>query len=247
LNYSDGTSVKVRIKGDAGIDTNNDGIIENTSYPTGFRAFYCYKYEMTNQQYADFLNTLTASQITTLGTTGITVTLSNGQYFSSLPNQPCGESNNNRFYAYADWSGLRPMTYLEFNKACYGPNQPILTSGTCSGSSYPAGGKVVEQYNNSNCDPIINNVGYLATVSSTRQSSGASYYGIMDLTGVNRSEPVIKLNYFQFSSNNGNGILNSTGTTDISNWTSTNPIYIDQWRSIYGSSFYGFRYVRSAE
>jgi formylglycine-generating enzyme required for sulfatase activity len=248
INYNDlFNQITLKIKGDAGLDTDNNGSIDNTTYPTGYFAFYCYKYEMTNQQYADFLNTLTASQVTTLGTSGITVTLSNGQYFSSLPNQPCGESNSDRFYAYADWSGLRPMTFLEFNKACYGPNQPILAYSMCGGLSYPAGGQLVGQIDYSNCSHLINNVGYLATASSTRESSGASYYGIMDLTGVNRPEPVIKLNYFQFSSNNGNGSLNSSGTSDISNWTSTEPIYIDQLVYSNGSSFYGFRYVRSAE
>ena len=27
--------------------------------------------------------------------------------------------------AYLDWSGLRPMTELEFEKACRGPNAPV--------------------------------------------------------------------------------------------------------------------------
>ena len=248
LSYSDGTTATIRIKGDAGIDTNNDGIVDNTTYPTGYNAFYSYKYEMSEQQYADFLNTLTATQITTLGVAGSSITLTNGQYFSSTPNKACGNSNANRLFAYADWSGLRPTSLLEFNKATYGPFKPILANGVCAGNVYPASGNVVGQYNNSNCDPVINDVGYLANSTSSRQSAGASYYGIMDLTGVNTAEPVVKLNYFNFSNQNGNGVLSPTGVSDISNWNASGMLlFIEQWRDINGSGFYGFRYVRSAE
>jgi hypothetical protein len=69
-------SISIKIKGNSGIDYNNDGIIENSNYPTGFSPFYCYKYELTEQQYADFLNTLTTSQITGLRIGGSTISLS---------------------------------------------------------------------------------------------------------------------------------------------------------------------------
>lgn len=241
-------SATIRIKGNAGIDTNNDGVVDNTIYPTGYKAFYSYKYEMSEQQYADFLNTLTATQINTLGVAGSSITLTNGQYFTSTPNKACGNSNDLRLLAYADWSGLRPTSLLEFNKATYGPFKPILANGVCAGNVYPASGNVVGQYNNSNCDPVINDVGYLANSTSSRQSAGASYYGIMDLTGVNTAEPVVKLNYFNFSNQNGNGVLSPTGVSDISNWNASGMLlFIEQWRGINGSGFYGFRYVRSAE
>ena len=239
-------ATNIRIKGDAGIDTNNDGVVDNTSYPTGYKAFYSYKYEMTEQQYADFLNTLTATQITTVGVAGSSITLTNGQYFTSSPNKACGNSNANRLFAYADWSGLRPMSILEFNKATYGPFIPGLADSWRSG--YTASGTAVGEFNNSNGQPVINNVGYLASSTSSRQETGASYYGIMDLTAVNTSEPVIKLNYFNYTNQNGNGVLGSTGVSDISNWTATNTVlFIDQSEYVYGTGFYGFRYVRSAE
>jgi hypothetical protein len=240
-------TANIRIKGDAGIDTNNDGVVDNTTYPTGYKAFYSYKYEMTEQQYADFLNTLSATQITTLGVAGSSLTLTNGQYFTSTPNKACGNSNANRLFAYADWSGVRPMSLLEYNKATYGPFIPIHQN-SWQGGGYTASGNLVGQFNNSNGQPVINNVGYLASSTSSRQETGASYYGIMDLTGVNTSEPVIKLNYFNYTNQNGNGVLGSTGVSDISNWTATNTvIFVDQVRNSYGSGLYGFRYVRSAE
>ena len=52
--YKDG----IRISGMDGIDINNDKIADNPNYPVGFKAFYSMKYEVTQGQYADFLNTL---------------------------------------------------------------------------------------------------------------------------------------------------------------------------------------------
>jgi hypothetical protein len=69
----------------------------------------------------------------------------------------------------------------------------------------------------------------------------------MDFT-LNATEPVVKLNYFNFTNQNGNGVLVSTGVSDISSWIATGMlIFIDQWEQQYGSGSYGFRYVRSAE
>lgn len=251
LSYSDGTTATIRIKGDAGIDTNNDGVVDNTIYPTGYKAFYSYKYEMSEQQYADFLNTLNATQITTIGVAGSSITLTNGQYFSSTPNKACGNSNANRLFAYADWSGLRPMTILEFNKASYGPLQPVYNGSCCPiMNGYSAGG-VNSNPNgfsgNISANRILRDVGFSASAGTNRGQSGASYYGIMDFT-LNATEPVVKLNYFNFTTQNGNGVLGSTGVTDISSWIATGMLmFIDQWEQQYGSGSYGFRYVRSAE
>lgn len=52
----------IGIDGDGGIDPDNDGIIDNALYPTGYKAFYIMKYEISQQQYAEFLNTLTRIQ-----------------------------------------------------------------------------------------------------------------------------------------------------------------------------------------
>ena len=111
----------IRIKGDAGLDTDANGTVENTTYPTGYYPFYMFKYEMSEQQYADFLNCLTPTQRSTLGVAGATITQTAGQYFASLPNQVCAGANADRVLAYADWAGLRPMSYLEYQKALNGP------------------------------------------------------------------------------------------------------------------------------
>lgn len=268
LTYNDGTLATIRIKGDAGIDSDNNGIVDNTTYPIGYRAFYCYKYELTEQQYADFLNTLTSSQIATLGIAGSNITLNNGQYFSSTPNRACGNSIETRLLAYADWSGVRPMSFLEFNKASYGPIQPVYFEYRCGASrllskGYPAWGGADGGCNYGDTGQLVD-VGSFATATSSRIESGASYYGVLDLTG-NSHEPVVKMNYFSFQNTNGNGILANSGYADVNNWNSSGMItYIDMIHNYYNVIFgggtypcfnnlvfqtarYGFRYVRSAE
>jgi hypothetical protein len=253
LSYNDGTSTSLRIKGDVGIDTDNNGVVDNTTYPIGYFAFYSYKYELTEQQYADFLNTLTSSQIATLGVAGTSITLSNGQYFSSTPNKACGNSTAIRLLAYADWSGVRPMSFLEFNKASYGPIQPVYCHNpACMQAATPRGYPV--SLSTSTCykpvhfNSTLENVGYLATPSSDRSVSGASYYGILDLTG-NAIEPVVKLNYFNLTTVNGNGVLTSNGNSDVSSWSNSNMVlFFDQLQGRnWSTNLYGFRYVRSAE
>ena len=256
-NYNDGVQSIVRIKGDIGIDTNNDGVIDNISYPLGYKAFYCYKYELTEQQYADFLNTLTSNQITTLGIAGSNITLNNGQYFSSTPNRACGNASANRILSYSDWSGVRPISFLEINKASYGPFQPKFYSqqSGCSGGScgifydkygYPTSG-------NGNFVIGLSDVGSLANSTTTNAQSGASYYGILDLTG-NAKEPVVPLSFINYTINNGNGVLGANGTTDNPQWNTTMIKHIEFSQTKTGCSASsnwptdsGFRYVRSAE
>ncbi len=121
-----------RIKGDAGIDMDGNGVIDNTTYPTGYYPFYLFKYEVSEQQYADFYNCLTTAQRGTLGLAGYNITETDGQFFSSQPNIACGESNAERLLAYADWTGLRPASFLELQKAFNGPKPPN-GSGGCAG------------------------------------------------------------------------------------------------------------------
>jgi hypothetical protein len=240
-------SKTVRIKGDVGIDTDNNGTIDNTSYPTGYRHFYCYKYEMTEQQYADFLNTLTATQLTTLGIAGSGITLSNGQYFSSTPNKACNNATTARLFAYADWSGVRPMSFLEFNKACYGPLKPVIFTNSFGYVAWGASSSAPANFAYNATD-----VGYADGPTSTRVSAGASYYGILELTG-SAIEPLVKLNYTSFTTTNGNGTLSSSGITDIAPWNTTGMmLFVDSYNGPFNNLTFnatncGFRYVRSAE
>ena len=237
LTYSDGTQTQLRIKGDAGLDINNDGAVDNTTYPIGFGAFYAYKYELTEQQYADFLNTLTSLQRAILGVAGTGISLNAGQYFSAQPNRACAQMIGRRVLAYADWSGCRPMTLLELNKASYGPEQPIPRQWW---GAYPAWG--------GNPDPQIAdvpaNAGYLANATSTRKSAGASYYGLMELTG-STWEPVVRMSQTGFTGQHGNGVLPSSGLSYVAGWDTTMLTWVDQTTEFFSASA-GGRFVRTA-
>ncbi len=236
----------IKIKGDVGIDTNNNGIIDNISYPIGYKSFYCYKYELTEQQYADFLNTLTQNQITKLGIAGTLIKLNNGQYFSSVPNKACSKANQNNVLAYADWSGLRPMSFLEFNKVSYGPFMPVYNTTL---GCYSVWGTTNTKPTTTSISTT--SVGSNANSNTTsRDITGASYYGILELTG-SVVEPIVDLHFYSFNNQNGNGILSTDGITDNPSWKTDMILFIDQIRP--GGSTYsfpdlnGFRYVRSAE
>jgi hypothetical protein len=277
ISYNDGNSLNLRIKGDIGVDFNNDGIIDNVTYPTGFKAFFCQKHETTEQSYCDFLNTLNPTQLSNIGIAGSSIFLSNGQYFSSNPDRACGNSTQNRTLILADWLGLRPMTILEFNKASYGPLQPFYVSNDkllIDGSyldGYPAWGSATGGYNaapnltNNVTGAQLKNAGFYATGSTSRVAAGASYYGILDLTG-NAHEPVVRMTSSNYSGAVGNGVITSNGSGDINNLNFTDVMFVDMLKngnSGYGGNGanigptnsgenfridkYGFRYVRSAE
>jgi formylglycine-generating enzyme required for sulfatase activity len=109
--------------------------------------------------------------------------------------------------AYLDWSCLRPMTELEFEKICRGTMARVA-------GEYPWGTTDLNGYfstsivagtgfrANENIATIVNGrcmfsgqnvvatstygparVGMFATSSSGRSSSGAAYYGVMDMSG----------------------------------------------------------------
>ncbi len=256
----------IRIKGDVGIDSNADGIIDSPNSVTGYHAFYANKYELTEAQYADYLNTLTNTQVSNIGIAGSSITNSGGQYFSSNPNRACGNSTNYRLLSFADWSGFRPISFYEFNKISYGPLQPVLaTAGSGRGfpawggginqaSTYPITGAGNEPAPAGNCAAPGNSIFlyrvglFGATSVPTRQSTGSGYYGSMDLTG-NASEPVMAVSAIEFSRLiHGDGILSNNGSTDQVNWSSSIH-WVEQWRNFSNDfiQFRGFRFVRSAE
>ncbi|MCP4710121.1 MAG: hypothetical protein GY869_15970 [Planctomycetes bacterium] len=52
----------IGIEGMLGLDTDNDSFIDNYGFPTGYREFYIMKYEISQEQYKEFLNCLTRDQ-----------------------------------------------------------------------------------------------------------------------------------------------------------------------------------------
>ena len=244
----------ILVDGDNGIDTNGVTAVDNPDYPTGYDAFYCMKYEITNQQYADFLNTLSREQQNTRTYFDISGDVIHHPYpinhvntpesrnsirYMLNPNDPQGpviffpDLNENGIAgdptdggnivlcnlgwadgaAYADWAGLRPMTELEFEKACRGPEYPvenefawhttniygdasteyIFASQDTVGteSSYPSNpgtgiyANAMYQFTtgHNTQHDAPLRSGIFATDTSTRINAGSSYYGIMELSG----------------------------------------------------------------
>lgn len=212
-----------------------------TAYPKGYRSFYCMKYELTQGQYADFLNTLTPTQDARryYPSTSSRYTLnigSQGNRSASAPDRACNFLTWEDCCAYLDWSGLRPMTELEFEKACRGPVYPVDMESAWGDTTIHIGvtvsndGTSTETPDAGNCNvgesapqgPF--RVGSYANATSTRSSSGASYYGIMELSG-NLWDRVVSVGYDRgrnFAGSHGDGKLTTSGHADNNDWPGYN-------------------------
>lgn len=132
--------------------------------------------------------------------------------------------------AYLDWAALRPMTELEFEKACRGPIYPVsgeyawgtstitacaTISGTENGTETCSTSNANTNYNNTtfsggDASGGALRAGIFATSATvTRVTSGASYWGAMDLSG-NAWERVVSVGLTggrAFAGTHGDGIL----------------------------------------
>ncbi|MBM4033945.1 MAG: hypothetical protein FJ291_19505, partial [Planctomycetes bacterium] len=158
------------------------------AFPKGYQAFYCMRHEIGQQQYVDFLNTLSYAgqcqrterqgkdkkdlkgpeapagtfvmnptdsgghqsggnyrngiKIAVSGVADVTeaVVIRRGSFVASgnvvkpgkpavyetdAPHVACNFLRHDDDVAFAAWAGLRPMTELEFEKACRGPLRPV--------------------------------------------------------------------------------------------------------------------------
>jgi len=256
--FSNGNNI-IRIDGDGGVDNNGDGIIDNANYPVGYKAFFMMKYNITQEQYADFLSMLFSTQyaarfMSMNGTARNTIQASGGSFFASIPDRACNYLGWTDGVAYADWAGLRPFTETEFEKACRGDRAPVIgeyawgstsfnpalnttplitLSGTEDGTETTnnTSNNVLWLYSSVNTSNFIANgspahngpvrVGLMVNATGgSRQNSGTSYYGVVDLTG-NVSEQMYNItstNGRQFTGTHGNGEINSSGIADVSGW-----------------------------
>jgi hypothetical protein len=277
-----------------------------SDWPNGYNAFYCMKYESSQQQIVDFANTLVYSQIyselglsdlfTDFGSgSGRNMITYNGNSFStSLPDVACGRMSSKACIAYADWACLRPMTELEFEKACRGPLPYVPGEYAWGTTTIPFGIAYSLAYEGTASENIFDNYSNLGNAlyertgysyspqngdsysgpfrvgifsangsNSGRVTSGASYWGIMELSG-NVSESCVSLweeSGRSFRTFNGDGLLFSNGQYNGLEWPyaslkSRGGSFLsgyDQLRvsftypgqTIWGDSYNGFRAVRS--
>ena len=211
------------------------------AFPKGHAAFHCMKYEITQGQYADFLNLLTETQATKRYPVqyGINRFIITGSWpaFSAAeaPDRACGMIDWVDGAAYAQWAGLRPMTELEFEKACRGPAAPVPNEyvwGTTSIKNQ-TGHEGVDGSGTETALPADANVlaagsllkgpvrgGIYAMADSTRAQAGASYWGIMELGGNlwERAVTVGRLEGRSFTGRHGDGRLGANGNATVSDW-----------------------------
>lgn len=226
----------IGIDGDGGLDTDNNGSIDNANFPTGYKAFYCMKYEISQGQYADFLNQLSSGDATTrYPNYSIDRYTIGGSWpnYTSVVDRACNYLSWADVAAYADWSGLRPMTELEYEKACRGSlaavfgeyawgNNTLVTTtslnddGTGTETANPANANC----NHSGCSPDGPfRCGIYADASSDRTLSGSTYWGIMEMTG-NVYERVVTVGSATgrgFTGLHGDGELGG-GSANVAYW-----------------------------
>lgn len=124
---------------------NKKGLLPKT-FPKGFESFYQMRYELTEQQFCEFLNSLSPEQAkeridlyaTFQGITrkdyGNFIEFNSGKFKTTKPNQPCSFLSWNDCLAYSDWAGIRIMTELEFEKSARGFDKPKFREFSWGGS-----------------------------------------------------------------------------------------------------------------
>ena len=239
----------VGIDGDAGLDTDNDGDFETPYFPTGYPAFYVMKYEITQGEYVDFLNNLTGTQAGNrwYDTTSNRYTVTEEPYEAGAVDRAMNYMSWMDLAAYCDWAALRPITECEFEKISRGPTTANLyeyawgttsVNGAEADEIYPDaaedGDETISDLDANACYGDITfttgdggtgplRAGIFAESNTKRRNSGASYYGVMDLSG-NMAEICVTLGHSEGRDfyGTGDGVLHSTGNSDEATWPDYN-------------------------
>ena len=218
------------------------------AFPKGYQAHYMMKGEISQGQWVGFFNTLTATQKSTrdiTATKGDNLAARNNVSWTSgdatLPDQGGGATyegvamnylSRADLPAYLDWSGLRPMSELEFERAGRGPYRAVSgeyawgSTSITQATSISNAGLPTERAQsgaNANFDEMVGplRVGSFAYGVATRIDAGAGYYGAMELSGnlFERSVTVGTSTGRSFEGRyHGNGALDASGNFNVSTW-----------------------------
>lgn len=250
-------------------------------HPTGYHAFYMMKYPISQQQYVDFLNTLTYTQqfnringspddeagTFAHGANRHAIKIKTPGVNDTTPavyetDNPFVANNYMRWTdgaAYMDWAGLRPMSELEYEKAARGPLDPVPnefawgTSNLVQATGFENEGDPDEvptpSSANGNLPPSTSapllggpvRVGSFATSATNRVESGASYWGIMELSG-NLEDLAVSVGGTagrNFTGLHGNGLLNDNGNANMRGWPYSTQVF--QFLNVTGATGTGNR------
>jgi|TARA_B110000259_G_scaffold7203_1_gene7900 formylglycine-generating enzyme required for sulfatase activity len=148
--------------------------------------------------------------------------------------------NRRQYLAYIDWTALRPMTEFEYEKASRGPLTPVngeyawgttnISSKNSNPTNYRNNNSAFNTAWDSYLGPIHNVLvrgGIDAVSTSNREQSGATFYGVMEMTGSIHEYTIGGFggDYSTFTIANGDGSISDTAENDIPNWMSKPYIY----------------------
>ena len=218
-------------------------------FPKGYRAFYCMKYEASQDQYGVFLSQLNQSQRSNrtevIYINNINVyPINTGNHYAipDFPSRAMDYANWADMAAYLDWAALRPMSELEYEKACRGTQQPVLEEYAWGNNSWFLEGYYDLANEGTEYETIVSNLGHkvgnansvsiyqgagtplrcgifaASAINKTREETGATYWGIMEMTG-NCYERIISVGNSQsrdFSGLHGDGFVTSTANASFS-------------------------------
>uniref|UniRef100_UPI00203BBA71 glycine-rich protein n=1 Tax=Odoribacter lunatus TaxID=2941335 RepID=UPI00203BBA71 len=254
------------------------------AFPKGYNGFYIMKYETSQEQYMEFLNSLTLEQQKTHVANNDFANMQRGDYvfgdiatptrrngivfieqkkegvpavfgnnlnpandlFSPDDGQTlaCNYLSPYDMLAYCDWSGLRPMSELEYEKACRRLYPQIPEKGEYAWNSnngvnpltdeddllYPGDEREqsLNEDHNVNSDYFLNGpvrCGLFATSSTSQIQAGATCWGVMEMSG-NLAElcyiasTAAKNFDYSIPYSHGDGELTADGSadTDVDYW-----------------------------
>lgn len=259
LTRGDGDMNPLKVTSEAAVSVWREGNNERAlpaDYPKGYEEFYCMKYEITQGQYVAFLNTLDRTKadnhfegdMESDGRSNISRDATTLEFSTTRPDRAIGNFDHDvnategHYPAYIDWAALRPMTELEYEKACRGPvlyelgeypwgtNSDLKFAQTING---PEDGTetVVEDGANVNGDrntlsggdggegPVGAGI-FARDATQSRVATGATYYGIMEMAG-NMHETIINVQDNQAKNYTGvwgDGVLDSDLIHNESDW-----------------------------